>query len=204
VPLASGLIEPDHRHYRWHAFADEDSFWHVEDVSGSRGGDGSAGSAGASGPAPGPPADSAAWEGRGLVRKRGRSGENEEPLCKRACGRLGALVRGLASVPQAFLCFLLGCESKARLPPAERRAPSAAGADASLRWRCSASGECRFPVRVLRDLNTLQWRRVVAEMHHRPVPRNAHVFLIGKRSEQFEQEHVMSRECIESLSELLA
>jgi len=53
------------------------------------------------------------------------------------------------------------------------------------------------------DLNRLPWQRIVVSFHYWPIAKNAHVFLIGKSSEQFAQEHRMSRECIQELAAVL-
>jgi len=88
--------------------------------------------------------------------------------------------------------------AEAGCPPLEP-----ASSPIEITWRVSADGSCRFPVEMLDGLCALRWRRVVAQVHLRPMPFNTHVFLIGKKSEQYELEHQMSRQCIECLVELL-
>jgi len=70
-------------------------------------------------------------------------------------------------------------------------------------WRTSADGSCRFPGGALRGLEAIPWQRIVVQLHF-PFAWNAHVFLIGKGSEQRSAEHTMSEECIASLVEILA
>ncbi|CAE8729913.1 unnamed protein product, partial [Polarella glacialis] len=70
-------------------------------------------------------------------------------------------------------------------------------------WSSSVDGTCRFPNEVLEGLNSMTWRRIVCEVHERPLTGNTHVFLIAKKSEQWAQEHEMSRECIRCLAEAL-
>merc|ERR1712122_298660 len=81
---------------------------------------------------------------------------------------------------------------------------SVCGWRGNLAWRTSRSGNSCTPCCLVEDLSSLPWRRVVVDMHVRPLPMNAHVFLIGKRTEQFKLEHEMSRQCIECLAEILA
>jgi len=73
--------------------------------------------------------------------------------------------------------------------------------DSSSVWRNSWDGSSRFPAKLASDLDTVHWQRIAVNMHHRPLPLNKHVFLIGKKSEQFAAEHAMSRQC---LAEILA
>eukprot|EP00929_Paragymnodinium_shiwhaense_P066645 TRINITY_DN33453_c0_g1_i2.p1 TRINITY_DN33453_c0_g1~~TRINITY_DN33453_c0_g1_i2.p1 ORF type:complete len:279 (+),score=22.95 TRINITY_DN33453_c0_g1_i2:83-919(+) len=71
-------------------------------------------------------------------------------------------------------------------------------------WRTSVDGTCCFQVCVLQGLRSVTWQRLPVQMVHPPSPMNAHVFLIGKACEQYEQEHRMSRDCVRCLLELLA
>jgi len=70
-------------------------------------------------------------------------------------------------------------------------------------WRVSADGTCRFPDEILQGLDSMPWRRFVAEVYNGPIFGNSHVFLIAKSSQQSAKEHLMSRECIECLAETL-
>lgn len=77
-------------------------------------------------------------------------------------------------------------------------------AASNLCWRCSADLTCRFPEELFENLACLQWRRVPINAHVWAMPKNLHVFLIAKKSEQLAEEHRMSRHCIECLAEILA
>lgn len=268
IPLASGLIEPGHQLFQWHAFSSEGSFWRLEDVSERSGGStsgvvsspSSVGGLAKTPLAEGLASDLEASESSRGSRRRARKGGQPSGFfscfgavdrslaeAPRRCGAGGAAVvppvrhqgssdsgsssdsdsslrpRSLAAKigspagiptptraadaarvegedeagasesdgrtpPAAF-----GCLSMGGLPPAP---PEAGPRHAPLQWRCSASGACRFPGQIFHGLDELQWRRVAVEMHHRPFAKNAHVFLIGKRAEQFEREHRMSRELV--------
>ncbi|CAL1171191.1 unnamed protein product [Cladocopium goreaui] len=72
-----------------------------------------------------------------------------------------------------------------------------------LSWTFSQDLKCRYPEEIYDGLVSIPWRRILAYAHHRPVGRNMHVFLIGKRAEQHPEEHKMSRQCIERLAEIL-
>ena len=76
--------------------------------------------------------------------------------------------------------------------------------EGDLLWGVSADGLFQFPVKVLSGLNSLEWQRVAVRMHIPPMALSMHVFLIGKKSEQFTVEHQMSGECIRCLIEILA
>merc|ERR1740121_439699 len=74
-------------------------------------------------------------------------------------------------------------------------------------WHYSSDGSACFPGKLAVDLDSLPWQRIPVSMNYSdcsPLAKNAHVFLIGKRAEQFEKEHEMSRECIKYLAETLA
>mmetsp|Transcript_24177 Transcript_24177/g.42706 ORF Transcript_24177/g.42706 Transcript_24177/m.42706 type:complete len:122 (-) Transcript_24177:249-614(-) len=94
--------------------------------------------------------------------------------------------------------------SAAHLSPTSSPASSPRKADSpKMSWELSEDFKCKYPMELYEGLLSVPWRRVVASAHHRPVPRNLHVFLIGKRPEQFAQEHQMSRKCIEHLADFL-
>lgn len=73
-----------------------------------------------------------------------------------------------------------------------------------LSWQLSEDLTCKYPSEIMEGLGSVSWRRIVAHARHWPFGCNMHVFLIGKKQEQFAQEHRMSRECIEWLVEILA
>lgn len=73
-----------------------------------------------------------------------------------------------------------------------------------LSWTFSQDLKCRYPEEIYDGLVSVPWQRIIAHAHHRPVGRNMHVFLIGKRAEQHPEEHRMSRQCIERLADILA
>eukprot|EP00928_Gymnodinium_smaydae_P009899 TRINITY_DN13710_c0_g1_i1.p1 TRINITY_DN13710_c0_g1~~TRINITY_DN13710_c0_g1_i1.p1 ORF type:complete len:336 (-),score=32.60 TRINITY_DN13710_c0_g1_i1:511-1518(-) len=81
---------------------------------------------------------------------------------------------------------------------------SAPNACPDLEWITSEDGTCCFPKEIILGLCSVPWQRIAVEMRHPPFAKSGHVFLIGKKAEQFEVEHQMSRECIECLIELLA
>lgn len=73
-----------------------------------------------------------------------------------------------------------------------------------LSWQFSEDLTCKYPSEIMEGLGSVSWRRIVAHARHWPFACNMHVFLIGKKQEQFAEEHRMSRECIEWLVEILA
>lgn len=73
-----------------------------------------------------------------------------------------------------------------------------------LQWLAAPDGSCVFPSEILSGVGALPWQRIVVELKYFPKALSPHVFLIGKRGEQFSLEHDMSRQCLEQLVEILA
>eukprot|EP00931_Biecheleriopsis_adriatica_P065720 TRINITY_DN40206_c0_g1_i1.p1 TRINITY_DN40206_c0_g1~~TRINITY_DN40206_c0_g1_i1.p1 ORF type:complete len:402 (+),score=82.99 TRINITY_DN40206_c0_g1_i1:29-1234(+) len=112
-----------------------------------------------------------------------------------------SLCRRVSTLSEPAKAQKYGKPSEASLSASKPEPPFS---PSQLSWQVSKDLTCKYPLELLDGLTSVPWRRVVARAHHWPFPRNMHVFLIGKRQEQFAEEHLMSRQCIECLAEILA
>mmetsp|Transcript_30045 Transcript_30045/g.70018 ORF Transcript_30045/g.70018 Transcript_30045/m.70018 type:complete len:364 (+) Transcript_30045:116-1207(+) len=69
-----------------------------------------------------------------------------------------------------------------------------------LTWLDTENGTCRYPRQLHEGLCSVTWQRQVITIPEDVWAFNAHVFLIGKASEQWTQEHAASRQCIETIA----
>jgi len=86
--------------------------------------------------------------------------------------------------------------------PQESESPAASPSASNILWRTSLDGACRYPGEALDGLNSMPWQRIPTTLAL--MAKNMHVFLIGKKSEQREVEHKLSRECIGCLVEVFS
>ncbi|CAE7414882.1 speE [Symbiodinium natans] len=114
-------------------------------------------------------------------------------------GLMQLLMHGLWRFVVAFL-GLCGVAMSSRRSPSQL--PDSSPSDSSpkvgrsrskLSWELSQDLKCKYPAEVYDGLLSVPWRRVVANAHHRPIPKNMHVFLIGKKCEQFTRERPVGK-----------